>query len=197
MVLGGYPQELLDTYQDEREPHVRFITEKAIELGRVQTMRDPEDARRRDAQMIAARRAEPETGQTDLPAIVGRADLEATASCSPRNVSSPERTALLDDVVGSGWLMIVDGAPALSGVPAEDREAFARIGGQEVSLGLASMFEPADLSDTGGTYAKWFAATGCIAAIVRPDSYIYGLAHDPQELAALTKELLTQLSVPA
>ena len=32
---------ILDTYQPEREPHVRFITEKAIELGRVQTLRDP------------------------------------------------------------------------------------------------------------------------------------------------------------
>ena len=35
---AGLTTRLLDTYQPEREPHVRFITEKAIELGRVQTL---------------------------------------------------------------------------------------------------------------------------------------------------------------
>ncbi|MEU0312043.1 bifunctional 3-(3-hydroxy-phenyl)propionate/3-hydroxycinnamic acid hydroxylase [Nocardioides sp. NPDC006273] len=197
MVLGGYPDELLDTYQAEREPHVRFITEKAIELGRVQTMRDPVAAKRRDAQMIAARRANQKPDKLIYPALSGGLISNSGELLPQGLVSSAERTALLDDVVGSGWLILVNGAPVLSGVPAEDREAFTRVGGREVALGLSSMFEPADLSDTGGTYAKWFAATGCVAAIVRPDSYIYGLAHDSQELAALTKELLTQLSVPA
>ena len=57
LVLRGLaPAELLDSYQPEREPHVRFITEKAIELGRVQTLRDPEKARERDERMLAARR---------------------------------------------------------------------------------------------------------------------------------------------
>ena len=54
LVLAGRAGEaLLDTYQPEREPHVRFITEKAIELGRVQTLRDPNAARQRDERMLA------------------------------------------------------------------------------------------------------------------------------------------------
>ena len=54
LVLRGLAgEELLDSYQPEREPHVRFITEKAIELGRVQTLRDPEKARERDERLLA------------------------------------------------------------------------------------------------------------------------------------------------
>ena len=59
------------------------------------------------------------------------------------------------------------------------------------------MFEPADVSDTGGVYTRWFATTGNVAALVRPDSYVYGVARDAEELAALTKELLGQLRAAA
>jgi 3-(3-hydroxy-phenyl)propionate hydroxylase/flavoprotein hydroxylase len=65
-----------------------------------------------------------------------------------------------------------------------------------VVLGLASMFGTAEISDTGGVYGRWFAETGCVAALVRPDSYVFGLARDAHELATLTKDLLTALNRP-
>ena len=55
VLTGRATDALLDTYQAEREPHVRFITEKAIELGRIQTLRDPVEARRRDERFLARR----------------------------------------------------------------------------------------------------------------------------------------------
>lgn len=195
-VLAGHPDDLLDTYQEEREPHVRFITEKAIELGRVQTMRDPEEAARRDERMIAARRAHQKPDKLVYPALSGGL-VSSGGDLFPQGlVSSAERTALLDDVVGTGWLLVADGAPVVAALTPAAREAFARIGGREVTFGLSSMFEPADLSDTGGVYARWFAATGCRAVVVRPDSYVYGTAEDPQQLDALVKELLGRLAVP-
>ncbi|TGN65120.1 bifunctional 3-(3-hydroxy-phenyl)propionate/3-hydroxycinnamic acid hydroxylase [Nocardioides eburneiflavus] len=196
MVLAGHSDELLNSYQEEREPHVRFITEKAIELGRVQTMRDVEEAKRRDARMIAARQANERPVKLVYPALSGGL-VSSGGDLFPQGlVSSPERTALLDDVVGTGWLMVANGAPVLDSLSQATRDAFAALGGREVTFGLTSMFEPADLSDTGGVYARWFTGTGCAAVIVRPDSYIYGLARDADELAALTKELLGQLAVP-
>lgn len=196
-VLAGQCEALLDSYQQEREPHVRFITEKAIELGRIQTMRDPEAAKLRDVEMKAARRANLKPDKMVYPPLIGGLIANGGGLFPQGVVSSTERTALLDNVVGTGWLMIVDGAHTLSEVPTEARQAFYRLGGREAVFGLTSMFEAADLSDTGGLYAKWFATTGCVAAIVRPDSYIYGLARDRQELASLTKELLDRLSIPA
>ncbi|MFC8797796.1 bifunctional 3-(3-hydroxy-phenyl)propionate/3-hydroxycinnamic acid hydroxylase [Promicromonospora sp. NPDC057138] len=196
-VLAGGPDELLDTYQLEREPHVRFITEKAIELGRVQTMRDVEDAERRDAQMIAARRANQKPDKLEYPALSGGLIVSGGELFPQGLVSSAEHTALFDDVVGTGWLLVVDGAATIATLADDTRAAFRALGGREVVFGFASMFEPADLSDTGGIYSRWFAVTGCVAAIVRPDSYIYALASDVDELSTLTKDLLGQLSAPA
>jgi 2-polyprenyl-6-methoxyphenol hydroxylase-like FAD-dependent oxidoreductase len=197
MVLAGGPDELLNTYQLEREPHVRFITEKAIELGRVQTMRDTEQAERRDAQMIAARRANQKPDKLVYPALRGGL-IASGGDLFPQGlVSSAERTALFDDVVGTGWLMVVDSPATIAAVSDGTRTAFRAMGGREVIFGFASMFEPADVCDTGGIYTRWFATTGCIAVIVRPDSYIYALAGDRNELSTLTEELLAQLSSPA
>jgi 2-polyprenyl-6-methoxyphenol hydroxylase-like FAD-dependent oxidoreductase len=195
MVLAGHPEDLLDSYQEERERHVRFITVKAIELGRVQTMRDVLEAKRRDASMIAARRANKKPDKLVYPALSGGLVSNGGDLFPQGLVSSPDRTALFDDIVGTGWLIVANGVPTLDAVPQGTRAAFAALGGREVAFGFASMFEPADLSDTGGVYGRWFASTGCVAAVVRPDSYVYGLARDPQELVALTKELLGQLAV--
>jgi 2-polyprenyl-6-methoxyphenol hydroxylase-like FAD-dependent oxidoreductase len=197
MVLGGHANDILDSYQQEREPHVRFITEKAIELGRVQTMRDPHEAEVRDARMIAERLANQKPDKLVYPPLSG-AMVSNDGDLFPQGlVSSSSRTALFDDVVGTGWLLVVSEATILSDLPASAREGFRKLGGHEVSFALTSMFEPADLSDTGGVYSRWFAASGCVAAIVRPDGYVYGTALDAQELAGLAKQLLGQLHLPA
>ena len=75
LVLRGYADAaILDTYQPEREPHVRFITEKAIELGRVHMLRDPEQASVRDARSSPQRRAHHEPEKLQFPGLGGRAD---------------------------------------------------------------------------------------------------------------------------
>ena len=52
MILSGRrTADLLDSYQSERDPHVRAVIVKGIELGRVQTMRDSAAAAQRDADL--------------------------------------------------------------------------------------------------------------------------------------------------
>ena len=53
---GDADARLLDTYQAERDPHVRAIIELAIAMGRVVCTLDPVEARARDAEMAAAHR---------------------------------------------------------------------------------------------------------------------------------------------
>ena len=50
---GRMPESLLDTYQEERSPHVRTIVEMAVGFGRVICTTDPYAAHERDAAMIA------------------------------------------------------------------------------------------------------------------------------------------------
>lgn len=52
----GAPGALLDTYQLEREPHVRSIVELAVGFGRLICTTDAREAAERDAQMLAAPR---------------------------------------------------------------------------------------------------------------------------------------------
>jgi 2-polyprenyl-6-methoxyphenol hydroxylase-like FAD-dependent oxidoreductase len=194
MVLAGHPDTLLDTYQAEREPHVRFITEKAIELGRVQTMRDMTLAAERDARMIAARKANQEPDKLQYPGLSGGLVANHGDIFPQGLVSTTSATALFDEIAGSGWLVVADGAAALSEIRAGDRMAFADIGGREVVFGLTSMFDGAPVSDTAGVYTRWFATQECVAAIVRPDGYVYGLARDAGELAGLMQDLIAAVA---
>ncbi|SNR75213.1 3-(3-hydroxy-phenyl)propionate hydroxylase/flavoprotein hydroxylase [Haloechinothrix alba] len=196
MVLAGHPESLLDSYQAEREPHVRFITEKAIELGRVQTMRDVAEAEKRDARMIAARKANEKPDKLTYPPLSGGLVANHGGIFPQGLVSTVDGTALFDEVAGTGWLIVANGPAALTSVAQEDRDAFAALGGKEVVFGFASMYGGSEISDTGGVYAPWFTDNNCVAAIVRPDSYIYGVARDPEELAALAKGLLAAVGRP-
>lgn len=193
MVLDGAPDRLLDSYQVEREPHVRFITGRAIELGRVQTMRDPEQARQRDARMIAARQANQKPDKLIYPALSGGLIANDGGLFPQGLVSTAERTALFDDVVGTGWRIVGRNAAALSALSDGDHRALAELGAQCVHFALGQMVGGAQVFDTNGVYGRWFTATGAQAAIIRPDGQIYGRAATAQNLPALLSQLLAAL----
>lgn len=190
MVLDGAPDALLDSYQAEREPHVRFITERAVELGRVQTERDVEKAAARDARMIAARLEQQKPDKLVYPGLTGGMIANDGQLLPQGVVSTLDGTALFDQLAGTGWLIVTTEPDALAAVPERLRHAFQGIGGNEAAFAITSMFTPAPYSDTGGAYTRYFLANGAIAAVVRPDSYVYGLAHTPQQLTDLIEEVL-------
>lgn len=192
-VLDGAPAALLDSYQPEREPHVRFITNRAIELGRVQTMRDPEQARARDARMIAARQANQKPDKLVYPALTGGLIANGGALMPQGLVSTAEKTALFDDIAGTGWLVVAKNAAALEALSPSDRAALDRLGARTIHFGLDAMVGGAPVSDTNGVYKRWFDRTGAVAAIIRPDSHVYGLAPTAGDLPALLTQLLAAL----
>jgi hypothetical protein len=83
-------------------------------------------------------------------------------------------------VHGSGWrLVTIDASPLEPGQALA--EWFASIGGRTVVVDVAS--------DTGDTYARWFAAHDATWALQRPDFHLYGAATDP----GAARELLAHL----
>lgn len=194
LVLSGAPETLLDSYQQEREPHVRFITEKAIELGRVQTERDPERARARDERLLALRAANRAPDKLVYPPLRGGMIGPGGGELLPQGlVSSAARTALFDEIAGTGWLIVAKGPDALAALSAQDRADWAALGGSEAVFGLSRIVGGGDLSDTNGLYTRWFDANGAAAAIVRPDSHVYALAPDAGALPGLLDALLHAL----
>ena len=148
LVLRGLaPAELLDSYQPEREPHVRFITEKAIELGRVQTLRDPEKARERDERMLAARRADRAPEKLRFPPLSGGALTSGIGAPHSGEffvqgrVRGGGREGLFDDLVGQGPCILARG-DALAGARRGAARRWAALGGHLAVLGDPAEADP-------------------------------------------------------
>ena len=199
LVLRGQADPaLLDTYQPEREPHVRFITEKAIELGRVQTIRDPAAARARDERLLARRAADQKPDKLQFPSLSGSMVADSGTFFPQGRVRRSGEAGRFDDIVGAGWCIVAADAASLSALTPAAREAWSAIGGRVAVLGAGDA--PSALVDLDGVYAAWFAATGCGAAVIRPDWYVYGTARDAAALAGLLGRLHASLhgsAVPA
>ena len=190
LILRGLADmSLLDTYQSEREPHVRFITEKAIELGRVQTLRDPYKARERDERLLAQRRANEKPEKIRLPALKGGLIANNGDFFPQGRVRFRGRMGLFDDVFGHGWCIVAREPEVLASFTCAQHEFWQSIGGRTVVLGQS----PSDVYDVDEVYASWFAVSSCSVALVRPDWYVYGTARDHTELTKTLERLARSL----
>jgi hypothetical protein len=194
VLRGTAASALLDTYQAEREPHVRAVTEKGIELGRGQTTRDPEAAAARDRRLLAARAVGQEQVRMRFPGLdVG---LLATRSLPGRGELS--RQGVVDDgiargrfdqIVGDGFVFLAD--PAVVATLGPAAAALAQAGVRVVPLSADG-----PLADVDKTYQRWFAEHEWSAVIVRPDFYVFGAAGADVEPRALAEDLLAALAQP-
>ena len=174
-------EKILDTYQSEREPHVVAVIQKGIELGRVQTMRDREKAAARDQKFFANRAEKRAPDKIRMPNI-GAGLLSASPGAGelfPQGNVSGRR---FDDVAGYGWFLL--GTESFAN---ELRDAASPA--KTYVLAAPGSDAPGALTDSDGTYVRWFAEHDAKAVVVRPDFYVYGTAHDGPSLCALLSEL--------
>ncbi|MDP2260582.1 MAG: bifunctional 3-(3-hydroxy-phenyl)propionate/3-hydroxycinnamic acid hydroxylase [Caulobacter sp.] len=107
VIRSGADPVLLDSYQTEREPHVRAVIELAIAMGRVVCISDPQQAAMRDAGMLAQRAAGRQPPALAAPRIgPGLGQGEVGGEYFPQPWAGDLR---LDDVLGEGpWLIVRD-----------------------------------------------------------------------------------------
>ena len=178
VVKDGAPDTLLDTYQQERDPHVRGFIGLAIGMGRVVCTLDPEAAKARDAQMLAQMASGapplPPAGAPPLQAGLLMAGAPGAGEMFPQPWADGRR---LDDVLGAGaWLIGAGSAPA--GVRAVPLEAPV----------LAPFAEQVK---------AWLASRGGGAVLVRPDRYVFGVGEASALAAAYAQGLGLTASVAA
>lgn len=169
VVQGGAPDTLLDTYQPERDPHVRAVISAAVGAGRYICVLDPAAAAARDADMREAAKARQHGTAADLiPAISTGIVALGTAGAGERFIQPRVAGKLLDDVTGGGWRL------------------FAR----------HAVHAPADVTvvgvdtlDDGGAIAAWLDARQADAVLLRPDHYVFGTG-EPADLIALRDMLI-------
>ena len=178
-VLGGAPPALLATCQAEREPHVRSIVEAAVGFGRVICTLDPDAAAERDTAMLAARAAHGDAPPNDgapMPPLAGALVLPGGGRPAPQPVVGGR---LLDDVVGTGWLVAAR-SPDLLETP--DAAWWRHRGAVLLHLGqhpgLAAVLD----------------AVGADVVVVRPDRIVLGGAASVADLTAPVRHLLEAAS---
>lgn len=187
ILKGKCSDKILDTYQAEREPHVRFITEKAIELGRIQTIKDFEKAKERDERFMALRRSNQAPEKIKLPALHSGLIANNGNIFPQANISSPERTTLFDNFTKKGWVIVNWSENGFPDLGKSEEEILSKIEVQKITLG--DSFNKNVFKDDTKLYQKWFTENNCLFAIVRPDWYIYGTAQNISDLNILISEL--------
>jgi 3-(3-hydroxy-phenyl)propionate hydroxylase len=184
---GEAGDALLDSYEIERKRHVQTLTARIKAIGHAICERDLAAAQARDAALIASGggTAPTVTRQEIVPPI--EAGLLAPQTHAARGTLFPqpwiERAGgarRLDEQAGSGWRIVWDGRRA---GPLDGDERNVTIGGDD----------PTALQERDGVLASWFDRNGCVAAIVRPDHYVYGVLHDQAEAAAALAALQKQV----
>ena len=203
LVLRGCRRdEVLDTVQTEREPHVRAVIEEGVRLGRLQTMRDPTRAEARDRELLARRAVAGPSPRMPFPDLV--AGFMAERSASGRGalsvqgrVDAGQGPRLLDAAVGGGTHLIVQAAilPALEAAALFPALAAAGVRVVAITEALGPRPDSKVMADVDGTYARWFAELDVVAVAVRPDLYVFGTAGDETAAVGLARELLAALGV--
>jgi len=178
---GAAPQ-ILSTYQDERDPHVRAVIGAAVAAGRYICELDPGRAAARDARIREEARARAgETAHDLIPAI-------ARGLVQPGNPGAGARFVQpiladgrkLDDVAGDGWRLFVRDDTVPGTAPGVSRIVAASLPDNEA-------------------IAAWLDDHGVDAVLVRPDHYVFGTASGSAEdlLAARAAQLFSNRELAA
>jgi 3-(3-hydroxy-phenyl)propionate hydroxylase len=161
VLRGEANDKLLDTYQTEREPHVRAVTETAIAMGRVVCIPDAEAAAMRDTAMLAARAA----GQQPVPPADPQPgpgafmkDNAQAATIFPQDKADGH---YLDDVLGRGAWLIARDANDIAGL-------------KNPHLARIESLDGATLKPFSAKLGALLDAYGAEAVLVRPDRYTFG-----------------------
>ena len=183
---GEAADSLLDSYEAERKQHVRTLTSRIKAIGHAICERDPEAARARDAALIASGggHAPTVTRQEIVPpleaGLLAAQPHVASGSLFPQPwIETAEGERRLDEIAGAGWRIVWDGrhAPALDWA-----------GGRSIAVGGDGVQE------RDGVLAGWFDRHGCVAAIVRPDHYVYGVLRSAAESGPALASLRDRLT---
>jgi 3-(3-hydroxy-phenyl)propionate hydroxylase len=171
VLRGRASEDLLDTYESERSPHVHAFIELAVKLGDIIQTTDPQAASERDAKFKAGHPTIFEFPSPRLGAGVWLGDAATVAQIFPQPQLQDGR--LLDQVIGHNFAVL--GEPELlSQVSPETRQLWHQHG---VVI----------LTATDPNILAWLDTQGMSAVLLRPDRYIAGVAHSAAELDEISQ----------
>ncbi len=186
VAFHGWDESLLDTYMEERRPHVAQVVAFAKSFGEIIGELDIEAARERDHRLLEERRTKGDMLRhqaiPDLEGGLLSRDAKGSGSIFPQPwVQTPEGNIVrLDEELGNGFSIVgVGSGLALTAASLADAAA-------DLEATVACV-APADGNGTGlteqGTLLQDRATKlGVTWFIVRPDRYVYATASSEAEV---------------
>jgi len=171
VVKGEADEAILDSYQSEREPHVRAIIETAIAMGRTVCILDEEAAAARNAGMLAQRAAGVQNISIRYPDLKDGllTKTPAAGALFPQALNGARK---LDEALGLGAVLIG------RRLPADDDPTLRRL----------ELDDPA-LSPFTAALQAWLDDQGAEAVLVRPDRHVFGTGDATTLLGAWRENL--------
>jgi 3-(3-hydroxy-phenyl)propionate hydroxylase len=178
---GGPTEQLLDSYETERRPHVERIIGMAVAAGREICLLDPVEAKERDTRFRRAAISGdlPRTTFQGMPPLTG--GLFATTPGAGELFPQPQvpdhdgRSQMFDDAVEPQVVVVALGAA----IP-EIQAAADHLG-----VAVAVVGDPG-IRDVA--VDEWFDQHGARFAILRPDRYVHGTTASAAEAVAMIRD---------
>ncbi len=201
------PMDLLDTYGQERGPHVAATTQAAMSLGREICERDPQRAFERDAALgaLAVNGVLPPTIRQNLipPLRSGLLISETPGAgelCPQPRVRAwgQPQYCLLDDVteVTTRLISCASLTECEAGLLNERLSALPGCLIHILDAGRVGSVTPLTFHEEGRVLRRWFESLDQTFALVRPDHYVYGTAASCHQALKLIGDFLAQLRSP-
>jgi 3-(3-hydroxy-phenyl)propionate hydroxylase len=198
LVLRGVTDmDLLDSYTEERRPHVHAVTVRSIALGKVACVRDPEEAALRDQRL---RGGDFPVGPSEHPSITtgilhrdgGSVPSLPAGELIPQGIVRLDgETGRFDDVVGWGFVLLGRGTDPSGAVSPGQRAFLDRVGC--IASAVSTDQDSKGIVDVDGDYERFFAQHDVEFVLARPDFTVFGGARSAGELPALVGDLREQL----
>ena len=190
------PAKLLDSYQEEREPHVREIVAASVAAGAQVCILDPEAAVARDKEFrrIEHERRNAPVAITDVvpPIRAGIIDPKSGGMRLPELAVETGNGHQLDDMI-AGRFTLLTRCEEAGNLPASLAAGWQKIAGQTVRVGAVNDSD-CSVHDAAGDVSHWLEQRQAYCAIVRPDRYVYAMPGDRaslyDELTMLLEKLL-------
>jgi 3-(3-hydroxy-phenyl)propionate hydroxylase len=199
LALRGLAREsLLDTYQQERWPHVRHHLIVSVAIGEIVTERDPEIAAARNKELREGNAPPPPADPTLTEGVLMRdADgslVSHAGELSPQGwIHKDGRTGRFDDVIGWGFQLVAADVDPLELLDQEQRAFLDEI--RCHSVGVTISDRPGLALDITWAYDRWLEEHGVAAFLMRPDFYLFGTVDTVDEIPAMVRALSEQLQL--
>lgn len=185
---GKLPESVLDSYQAERLPHVKDVTNRAVKTGKLIIQRNRWRAAARDHFFRTATKLPytliwlrehrwlPKARYRD--GFLAKNGNGATGWLIPQPWVTDEKgdTVRLDDIIGGRWTVLHVG-------PSSDFWGWRNGGVPILRVAPAGTAPSADsIVDSDGSLIRWLEKKGASAVAVRPDGFVYAGGKDNQPL---------------